>query len=175
MSFDIYFLTSRQKKDQVESENPFTGEKSLTNLPSPITEDERYLIKDILSKYGATQPDRFGFYSPVLEDGTTLEMNFKGLYDDPEFTGGAIHLRESSIATFNFIFKVAAAGNFIVIPVMEDNPTIVTSLEIEQSINSEFPNVVVVTNGSELAEVISGGINVWEKYRDKVVNKQKTT
>lgn len=168
MSFDIFLQSSHRSGRKAEISNPFTGETQVAEVDDPLTDEERSAVQALLDHYGAESADEFGYYTPTFDDGTSIEAQFKGLADDPDFSGGMISLHGTSNAITDFLFQIADAGNFIMQPIMEGNPAIVTKTSTADSVSTRLPEVLVVQSAADVASIISTGVDAWDKYRRQV-------
>lgn len=169
MSFDVFFQTCNLSDETEDAVNPFTGETMQKPVNESVTEDERNALKKILASVGAPSPDEHGCYVPQLSDGSTAEVYFGGLVDDPEFSGGMIALRGSSIELSRFMYSLADSGNLAILPAMEGDFTIVTSTANAQRVASRWPEATVVDSFDQLHVILTKGLEGWKQYRDQVV------
>lgn len=151
-----------------EVTDPFTGQTQVSEVDDPLTDDERNAVLRVLRAHGAEAPDEYGYYTPSFSDGSSVEAGFKGLVDDPNFTGGMISLHGSSEAITEFLFMIADAGNFVMQPIMDGNPEIVTKQATADAVAERFPDVLIAQSSAAIATIISSGVDAWEKYRRKV-------
>ena len=169
MSFDIFFQTCHLSDKTEEAVNPFTGEVMRKPVGECITDEERAALKEILSSAGAPTPDEHGCYVPRFADGSAAEVYFGGLEDDPEFSGGMIALRRSSIELTRFMYSLADSGKFVILPAMEGDFVIVTSTANADRVASRWPNAKIINSPDELHVILTKGFDGWKQYRDHVV------
>lgn len=169
MSFDVFLQTCNLSDKTEDAVNPFTGKAIRKPVGESVTDEERSALKETLASAGARNPDEHGCYVPQLSDGSTAEVFFGGLADDPEFSGGMIALRGLSIEMTRFMWSLAESGNLVIIPAMEGDLTIVTSTANAQRVASRWPNATVVDSPDELHVILTKGFDGWKQFRDQVV------
>ena len=167
MSFDILMHSSHHSGRKSEVFDPFTGGTRVTAIDDPLTDEERTAVQLLLSQYGAESADECGYYTPTFDDGTSIILHFEGLVDDPKFLGGMISLRANSDAIVKFLFEIADAGNFVMIPMMEGNPEIDTKKTTADSVSGRMPDILVAQSAEDIALIISPGFEAWDRCRKR--------
>jgi hypothetical protein len=97
---------------------------------------------------------------------------------DDDLTGGMIFLREANPTVFSFLFRLADAGNYMLCPIMEDNPMIVTTEEAAKTASTAHTleadtQIHVVADAHAIAEIIYPAFGDWNAYRKKFVPDSK--
>jgi len=67
-----------------------------------------------------------------------------------------------------FLFSLADVGNFMLLPAMEDEVVMVTSMKNAKRIVSRYPAAIVLDYSEELEVILAKGYDDWREYRDKV-------
>ena len=81
-----------------------------------------------------------------------------------------VALRGITPGLLQFLIDLLKAGNWSMVPAMEDIVAIVPSLEsVKKNVPDDFPKIVVCNSADELGILLSGGFRAWKKYRDHVV------
>ena len=162
MSFDIAFMSCRTNGTEQKT-NPVTGEMFAAPIAGPLTPKEQQAVEKLLTDH------QYDAGLVRLSDGQELEV---GLDDD--LTGGMIFLREAAPAVFTFLFQFADAGSYVLCPIMEDNPAIVTKTKTSTSaskaqILEPDADIHVAGNPHEIAEIIGPALGDWEAYGDQAI------
>ena len=164
MSFDIFFQSCRYADKPVEKKNPFTG-KVETVLPSePLTAAEVAAVQGILKQANARGPDEHDCYVVDLADGGRAEVFAKNLSKSC-----MVALRGMTPHLLQFLYDLLKAGNWVMIPAMEDAAAITTSPERLKGVPEDFPKIVVCNSATELGVLLSKGVQAWQEYRDQIV------
>jgi hypothetical protein len=167
MSFDIFFQPCRFGDKLIERVNPFTGEVQSVPRDVPLNADEVGAVQKVLREVTVRGPDEHGCCVVELSDGGGAEV----FADDLE-TGCMVSLRGMTPGLLTFLYDLLKAGNWVMIPAMEDTAAITTSLNSLQRVPDDFLRIVVCNSVEELSQLLSGGIRAWEKYRDQVMGEQ---
>jgi len=154
MSFEIAFQTCNLSDKTEEIVNPFTGETIEAPVGECVTEDERRAVSRLLATAGAPHADDFGCYTPGFSDGSSAEVFFDGLSGNPEFGGGTVALRGISEEICRFLYELAAAGNFAILPAMEGDFVLVTSAKNAERIASRWPEATVIDSPDDLHRIL---------------------
>jgi hypothetical protein len=119
-----------------------------------------------------TGPDQFGFYVVDLPDGNSIEFSARGLESEERFQKCAFHVRRFGPSLPAFLFDIAKAGRFAVVPAMDGNPLFL----VEKDMLADLPGDMLqdlrpafVTSASAMADGLAGGFTAWAEYRDHVV------
>ncbi|HQU44202.1 MAG TPA: hypothetical protein PK867_15385 [Pirellulales bacterium] len=167
MSFDIFFQPFRYGKQTVEVENPFTGEVQSTHANEPLTPAELKAVEAVIRGADARTPGQSDHYAIELEDGGSAAI----------FSGGlergcmvAIHGLTPNLT--EFLFGLLKAGNWAMLPAMEDTVLITTSPGSMKGIPDGFPELVVCESVEELDVLLSRGVHAWQKLRDRLFGSQ---
>ena len=163
MSFDIFFQPSRFGATPVEKQNPFTGQMKPVLPIEPLNAAEVRAVQAVLDKATTRGPDVFGRHVVAFEDGGGAEVFASDLE-----TGCMVALRGITPGLLHPI-DLLKAGNWGMIPAMEDTAAIVPSLESAKGVPDDFLPIVVCDSADELGVLLSGGFGTWKKYRDQVV------
>ena len=168
MSFDIFYQTSRLSEQTVEAINPFTGKVMQKPVGETVTPDEREALLKLLSARGANA-DEMGCYLVDYSDGAGLELQFDGLADETEFSGGMAALRGLTAELTRFLYDLADTGNLVMLPAMEESRPLVTSSETAERVTSRWPDVLVMSSAEELGTFLGQGVAGWKAYRDRAL------
>lgn len=168
MSFDIFFQPCRFTGTQVVKTNPFTGESQSFSSNEPLNDAELKAVRQVLKQANAHGPDEHACYVVQLGDGGGAEI-----FGDQLATGCMAALRGMTPDLIQFLFDLLKAGNWVMLPAMEDAVAITTSPESMKGIPSDFPRVVVCNSAEELGTLLTNGVHAWEKYRDQVVGAEE--
>lgn len=168
MSFDIFYQTSRLSEQIEETTNPFTGEVMQKPIGETVTPDEREALLKLLSTRGANA-DEMGGYLVDFADGAGVELQFGGLADEAEFSGGMASLRGLTSELSSFLYELADTGNLVMLPAMEESRPLVTSDETAARVTSRWPDTLVMASAEELAAFLGQGVAGWAAYRDRVM------
>lgn len=165
MSFDIVFSSCRTSGTKKRT-NPFTGETVMAAVAGPLTSKEKKAVNKLLAEHNYESGEVH------LLDNVRLELQV-----DDDLTGGMVFLRDANPSVFSFLFRLADAGNYVLSPIMEDNPTIVTTEEAAKSASKahtlEATQIQVVQDAHGIAEIIYPAFGDWNAYRKKFVRGSK--
>ena len=67
-----------------------------------------------------------------------------------------------------FLFDRLRAADWVLLPVIEGNPAIVSSPGLAIGFADNFPEVVC-GSPEELGAILSGDYDAWKRYRDQIV------
>ena len=168
MSFDIFYQTSRLSEQTVEAINPFTGKVMQKPVGETVTPDEREALIQLLSTRGANA-EEMGGYLVDFADGAGLELQFDGLADEAEFSGGMASLRGLTPELASLLYDLADTGNLVMLPAMEESRPLVTSDETAARVASRWPDALVISSPEELEAFLGQGLAGWEACRDRVM------
>jgi hypothetical protein len=164
VSFDLFFQPCRYRGKPIEVKNPFTG-KVQTKLPNgQLSASELSAVERVLKKAKAKGPDEHGCYVVELGDGGAAEV-----FGHDLSTGCMVAVRGMTPHLSRFLFNLLQAGNWVMLPAMEEAVAITTSPTSVKGVPADFPRVVVCDSAEELAVLLADGIRAWEQYRDQVV------
>lgn len=169
MSFDVFFHTCNLSDQTKQAVNPFTGETIQNPVGESVTSEERRALKQVLASAGGSTPGEHGCYVPILADDSSAEVYFDGLADAPEFSGGMVALRGTSIELATFLYALADAGNLAMLPAMDGDITLVTSTANAKRVASRWPDAIVVESPDDLHAILTQGFDGWKQYRDQVI------
>ncbi len=166
MSFDLFFQPCRFSGKPVVKKHPFTGE-ARSGLPrEPLSAAEMKAVRQVLKR--VTQgPDEHGCYIVQLDDGGGAEV-----FADDLKTGCMVALRGMTPNLLQFLFDLLKAGNWVMLPAMEDAVAITTSRESIKGVSEDFPRIVICNSADELGVLLTEGVQAWQKYRDQVVGEE---
>lgn len=164
MSFDIFFQTARFTGKPVVKKNPFTGENQTVIPEEPLTAAEVKAVRTVLKEVHAQGPDEHGCYVVELEDGGRAEV-----YADKLKSGCMVSLGGITPDLSQFLFDFVKAGNWVMIPAMEDAVAITASPGSVKGVPDEYPMLVTCDSAKEVAVLLTKGVKAWQKYRDQVV------
>ncbi len=164
MSFDIIFRPCRYKGIVVEKTNPFTEEVQTVLANEPLNAAELRAVKKVLKQAKAPCPAEHGCYFVELDDGGGAEVFGSDLE-----TGCMVALRGMTPDLCRFLYALLKAGNWVLIPAMEDAVAITASLRSIRGVPDDFPRIVVCNSVEELAALLADGVRVWAQYRDQFV------
>jgi hypothetical protein len=165
MSFDIFFQTCRFATEPVETKNPFTGKVEKLNRSSPLDEAELAAVREALVDRGrATGPDDAGNYAIDLADGGSAEVYAENLRDGCMFAIGNLTSGLTAI-----LYDVLDAGRWVMLPAIETSIAITCSPQHVNAAPADFPRIVTCRSSQELAQLLSGGFDSWNEYRNSVV------
>lgn len=163
MSFDIFFQPCRFGGNTIQVENPFTGETQTTPENEPLKPAELRAVQTVLKRANARGPDEFGCYVVQLADGGGAEIFGKDLENSC-----MVALRGMTSDTCQLLFDLLKAGNWVMIPAMEDTAAITASWHSVKNAPDDFPRIVVCHSAAELSVLLSKGVREWERYRDQI-------
>jgi hypothetical protein len=163
MSFDIFFQPCRFTGTAEIKKNPFTGEALSVPLNEPLSDVELQAVQQVLKRANAQGPDDQGCYVVQLEDGGEAEVFGSDLANSC-----MVALQGMTDDLLRFLFDLLKAGNWVMLPAMEDPVAITTSPGILRGIPDDFPRVVTCNSAAELGVLLSSGVHAWEEYRDQV-------
>jgi hypothetical protein len=125
-----------------------------------------------------TGPDQFGFYVVDLPDGNSVEFSARGLESKERFQKCVFHVRRFGLGLPEFLFDIAKAGGFAVVPAMDGNPLFL----VEKNMLADLPADMLqdlrpafVTSATAMADGLSGGFTAWAEYRDHVVGRMASS
>jgi hypothetical protein len=167
MSFDIVFQPCRFSDELIEKVNPFTGEIQSVACDTPLNADELEAVQKVLREVTARGPDEHGCHVIEFSDGGGAEVFASDLESDC-----MVSLRGLTPGLSKFLYDLLKAGNWVMIPAMEDAVAITTSPSSLRRIPDDFLRIVVCNSVEELSQLLSGGVRAWEKYRDHVIGEQ---
>jgi hypothetical protein len=144
--------------------NPFTGKAKVVLVNEPLDTAELEAVRKVLERANANGPDEFGCYVVKLDGGGSAEV----IGDDLQ-TGCMVKLWGMTSALSQFLYDLLKAGNWVMLPVMEDTVAITTSPGSISGIPDDFPKVVVCNSHDDLALLLTKGVRAWENYRDQIV------
>lgn len=167
MSFDIHFLTGRFGEAPIEPGDP-PRRKTRTGLPEEfLTNEELAAVEQVFRQAYAKGPDDLGCYTIELEDGGSAEV-----YASQLARGCMVALRGITPNLCQFLFHLLKAGNWVMLPVMEDSIAITTAPERLRNIPDNFPEVVICNSPTELGALLARGVWAWSEYRNQVLRDQ---
>jgi len=137
-----------------------------------LAEAPRESVLAVLRTHRYTGPDQFGFYTVELPDGDSVEFSARGLESREPFQKCAFHVRRFGPGVTGFIFDIAKAGRFAVVPAMDGNPLFLVESDMMADLPSDMLEdlrPVFVTSASAMADGFCGGFRAWAEYRDHVV------
>jgi len=158
VSFDIFFQPCRFTGSSVEQKNPFTGEVRSVLANEPLNSAELEAVRKVLWQAKAGGPDEQGCYVVQLGDGGGAEV-----FGDDLATGCMVALRGMTPDLSRFLYNLLKAGNWVMLPAMEDAMAITAAPGAMRGIPDDFPRVVACNSAEELAALLAGGIGAWEK------------
>ena len=164
MSFDILFHTARFTGKTVVKKNPFTGEDASGRSEEPLTATEVKAVRKVLAAVNAQGPDEHGCYVVELEDGGAAEV-----FADQLKSGCMVCLRGITPDLCQFLFDFLKAGQWVMLPIMEDAVALTASPGSVKGVPDDFPRLVTCDSAQELAALFTKGVQDWQKYRDQVV------
>lgn len=165
MSFDIFFMPCRFGKAAAESTGPNIG-KSKRKLPNePLLPSELDAIRDVLARVNAASAED-GCGIARFPDGGYAEVYGKDLQ-----LGCMVALRGAmSPDLLQFLLDLLRAGNWVMVPAMQDTRAIAASSSAFQKVPEKFPELVVCESREEIRLLLSEGFETWKAYRDQVVD-----
>jgi hypothetical protein len=163
MSFDIFFQPARYTGVPVVKKNPWTGE-DVTVVPSEaISAAEERAVREVLKK-GNTKWEDQGCCVIEFDDGGTAEILAKDLT-----SGCMVALRGITPDVSQFLFDLLKAGNWVMLPAMQDAVAITSSPGSVKGVPNDFPRLVTCNSANEIAVLLREGIGGWQEYRDQIV------
>lgn len=136
-------MTRQSQNAQIT--NPFTGKVQSGPVSEPLNAAEVDAVKKVLKQANAHTPDEFGCYVVELGDGGNAEIDGNDLE-----TGCMVRLWGMTPALSRFLYDLLKAGNWFMLPAMEDNVAITTAPASIKGIPDDFPRVVVCNSSEEL-------------------------
>jgi hypothetical protein len=164
MSFDILFKTCRRTGKPVVRKNPFTGKDQTVVPDEPLSPAELHAVEQVLERATARGPDEFGCRVVRLADGSEAEV-----FASQPATGCMVALRGFTADLVRLLFDLLKAGNWVMLPVLEEAVAITASPGPMKGVPKDFPRVVVCNSAEELGTLLAGGFRDWKDYRDQVV------
>lgn len=168
MSFDIFFQTCRFGTTLVEEKNPSTGMVRSVLPSDPLMPSEFTALRAVLKKVTARGPDEFGCYVVQFPDGGSAEVFGCELEQHC-----MVAVRGTTPDLFRFLFDILMAGNWVMLPAMEDAVAITCSPQSVKNLPGDFPRLVVCNSADDLGILLSKGFGAWKKYRDQIVGDGK--
>jgi hypothetical protein len=166
MSFDLFFQPCRFSGGTVEKTNPFNGEIESIPFNESLSATELRAVERVLKEAGADSPAEDGCYVVKVGDGGEAEVWASNLG-----SSCMVALRGITPNLMQFLFDLLIAGNWVMLPAMEDTVAITTSPQSLKGVPTDFPSVVVCKSANELAVLLTEGVRQWEKYRDQVTGR----
>jgi hypothetical protein len=80
-----------------------------------------------------------------------------------------VALRGITPDVLRLLLDLLRAGNWVMIPAMENTAAIATSPEAFQSVPDGFPDSAICDSIEDLGMFLDRGFQGWKKYRDRVV------
>src|SRR5262249_46615234 len=146
--------------------NPFTRETETVRVSDPLTPSELQAVQAVLKKAKARGPDEHGCYVAEFPDGGGAEV-----YGDNLEESCMVAVRGITPTLLEFLFDILNAGNWVMLPAMEETVAITGSPNAVKNPPEDLPKVVVVNAVDDLGVLLSKGFGAWKKYRDQVVGK----
>ncbi len=135
-------------------------------LPNPLRAKLNHLIQ-------ATQhdgQDDYGYYVLEFSDGSSVEMNAKGIKDDPEFSGVNFHLRGFADSVLSFLYKLGAEVEFTLVnPQAGEGDIFAIFNEGQREHLPEDFTAKFCQSEAELRTYLEGDFENWSDYKDKVL------
>jgi hypothetical protein len=123
-------------------------------------------VQQVLKQAGAQGPDKHGCYVISLADGGTAEVFAKDLH-----RACMVAVRGITAHLTQFLFDLLQAGNWVMLPAMEDSVALTTSLESVKGIPDDFPKIIIVTSAEDVGVLLTKGVKAWQKYLDRAAGK----
>jgi hypothetical protein len=164
LGFDIFFQPCRFSGRPVVKNNPFTGEVMSILPEEPLSDAEVKAVRQVLKQVEALGPDEYGCYVVELKDGGGAEV-----FADDLKTGCMVTLRGITPILIHFLFDLLKAGNWVMLPAMEDTVAITTSPGSMRGVPADFPRIVPCNAADEVGVLLRDGVQAWQEYRDRVV------
>ena len=137
-----------------------------------LVDAPRGSVLAVLRTHRYSGPDQFGFYNVELQDGDSVEFSARGLESQEPFQKCALHVRRFGPGLAGFLFDIASAGRFAVVPAMDGNPVFLVESEMKADLPADMLRdlrPVLVSSASALADGLSGGFKAWAEYLDHVL------
>ena len=164
MGFDIFYQPCRFGPEKIERPDPHHPGRTRMELPDePLTAAELAAVHQVLMEVDARILEVTDLYSIQLADGGLAQLCGGNLS-----TGCIVTCRRMSPGLLQFLFDLLEAGQWAMIPAMEDLLAITATPERLRT-PAKFLKSVVCKSPQELGELIAGGYETWQKYRDHVV------
>ena len=84
-----------------------------------------------------------------------------------------VALRGITPDLLQFLYDLHKAGNWVMLPTIEDPVAVTTSPKHLKGIPEGFPKIVICNSGEELGLVLTSGVKAWQQYRDQVVGQSE--
>jgi hypothetical protein len=169
MSFDIYFHTCNLSTQRVQVKNPFTG-KTMEKFDDPgLTGPERAAVGKLLRQLSAGDAGDSGSYSIGFPDGGEADLLAPGLTGEAKFDGCSVGSHGLTNDVVEFLFRLSAAGNMMIVPATEGTKTLVTSDAQRKKIAARYPDAKVIRSAEALGEELRRGIENWRRYGNQVI------
>jgi hypothetical protein len=164
MSFDLHFQPCRFDGTTEKRFNPFT--KQIQDVPrnAPLSAAEASAVLDVLKRAGAEGPDEHGCHVVKLADGAQVEI-----FAEDVASGCMVAIRGAGVTPLlaKLLFDVMVAGSWVLLG--EEDVVLAPSHDCMQGTPKGFGQVVVATSPDDIGAVLSGGYDVWRKYRARVL------
>jgi hypothetical protein len=125
---------------------------------------EERAVREVLKKVNAKWKDQ-GSCVIEFNDGGAAEI-----FAEVLTSGCMIALRGITPDVSQFLFEFLKAGNWVMLPAMEDAVAITASPGGVKNVPHDFPRLVACDSASELTVLLSDGMETWQKYRDQVAD-----
>jgi hypothetical protein len=134
------------------------------------TETAAEAISAVLLEFGVTSPRGNGWFDLDTALGACGELQFDGPATGNGVLGCAFHLRGLSLRLLELIWRVARAGDFVIVVPQEPGPQIILTGEHQRAhLPADLEAGVAVARSPEhLGELISGGFDNWQAYRMQI-------
>jgi hypothetical protein len=165
MSFDILFEPCRYDGTTARRRNAFTNEIDEIACNQPLSAQEVAAVASVLDRVGAKAPDEHGCRVVRLADGTIAEI------DANDCARGCVLSTRGGVtlALSQLLFDLAAAGNWVMMPLGGDGVVIAPSAECVKNAPSFYGRIVVARSAREVAAALKGGFDDYKHHRASVV------
>jgi hypothetical protein len=163
VSFDIFFKTVRYTGNPVVRKNPFTGEDQTINSSEPLTAAEEGAVLEVLETVKGKSQDQGTWVIEFGDGGGAVVLA------DQLKSGCMVCLHGITPEVSQFLFDFLKAGNWVMLPAMQDAVAITSSPGSVKGVPNDFPRLVTCNSANEIAVLLREGIGGWQEYRDQIV------
>ena len=168
MSIDMFFTSCQAGQGTQESTNPFTGETETMDVGGICSDSERAAIGKLFASAGNNVNGGDGVIK--FSDGNSVDCDFVGLDENPQFNGGRLGFQKITPDLAQFMYDLAVCGNFSIVGTSMEDPAIVTSEDATSQIPDVFSTAIVIKSGDDLYDYLAGELKDAENYIRRVID-----
>jgi hypothetical protein len=156
-------MPGRYGGQPVEMKNPFTGKVRAGLSGQPLTPAEVTAVEDVLKRATPGGSDEYGCYVVRLPDGGVAEVHAEDISRSM-----LVALRGLTEGLLQFLMDLLKAGNWVMIPAMEDTMAVTCSPGSLMGLPEDFPKVVVCNSTAELEGLLLKGFREFKKLLERI-------